>query len=181
MTAYLRRRGPGGTYFFTVKLAEAGSGVLIDHVDLLRRAYAHMAALKPLTCHAMVVLPDHLYALWTLPEEDADYSNRWGALKARFSRDFRVRLGLPPLPRSPSRRRKKDAGIWQRRFWEHAIRDDAEFEAHRRYCWMNPVKHGLVADPADWAFSSIHREIRAGTLPADFVRSPEKGEVGEAA
>jgi putative transposase len=93
-----------------------------------------------------------LHAVWTLPEGDVDYSTRWAAIKARFS------SGLPTGRVRASHLKRREKGIWQRRFWEHHLRDEADYTTHVRHCWMNPVKHGLVMQPQDWAFSSIHRE-----------------------
>jgi putative transposase len=111
---------------------------------------------RPFRIDAWVVLPDHLHCLWTLPEGDAEYSVRWRLIKSRFSR------GLPAGPLRQSHEHRQERGIWQRRFWEHHIRGEAELSAHIRYCWWNPVKHGLVERPEDWAFSSVHRDIREG-------------------
>jgi putative transposase len=110
-----------------------------------------------------VVLPDHLHAVWTLPEADSDFSTRWRLIKSRFSRA----LGATGH-RSASMLAKNERGIWQRRFWEHHIRDEADFAAHVRYCWGNPVKHGLVERAVDWPYSSIHRDIRAGRVAAEY-------------
>nr|WP_245890572.1 transposase [Roseovarius confluentis] len=104
----------------------------------------------------MVILPDHIHAVWTLPPDDADFSIRWKKIKSVFSRHC-VASGYA----NRSRMRKDEKGIWQRRFWEHAIRDDADFVAHVNYCHFNPVKHGLVEHPEDWPYSTIHRTIRA--------------------
>jgi putative transposase len=101
-------------------------------------------------------MPDHLHAVWTLPEEDADYSLRWRLIKSRFSR------GLPKGRLRPSQEARQERGIWQRRYWEHHIRDEADYTAHVRYCHMNPVKHGFVERPEDWTYSSVHREIASG-------------------
>lgn len=163
MSLYRRLYLPGGTYFFTVNLQDRGSTLLVDRIDELRGAYAATLQEAPWTCHAMVVLPDHLHALWTLPPGDADFSERWRKLKARFTR----KVGNIAHP-SPSQKRKREAGIWQRRFWEHAIRDQRDFDAHMRYCWVNPVKHGYVDAPEDWPYSSIHGTLRAqrAELPA---------------
>lgn len=111
---------------------------------------------RPFGIVAWVVLPDHLHCIWQLPQGDTDYATRWGAIKARFSQ------GLAPGPLRRSHVARREKGIWQRRFWEHHIRDQADFNAHVRYCWMNPVKHGLVERPEDWRWSSVHRDIRAG-------------------
>lgn len=159
MSSYRRLRLPGATYFFTVNLLDRSSTLLVDRIDDLRAAYAATLKEAPWTCHAMVVLPDHVHAVWTLPPGDADFSERWRKLKARFTR----RVGNIAHV-SPSRTRKREAGVWQRRFWEHAIRDEADFDAHVRYCWENPVKHGYVDAPEDWPFSSVRGMVRGHVL-----------------
>ena len=160
MPNYIRPRVPGATVFFTVCLARAGTSLLTDHVDLLREAVAHTRRRRPFGIDAWVVLPDHMHAVWTLPADDADYSQRWGWIKARFSKHLRLRGGVNPALR------KGEVGIWQRRFWEHHIRGPGDYTAHVRKCHMDPVHHGLVTRPEDWAFSSIHRDIRAGRWAA---------------
>lgn len=174
MPNYVRPKRPGATVFFTVNLAERGSDLLLREVDRLRAAVRVTKSERPFRIEAWVVLPDHLHAVWTLPEGDAAYSVRWGAIKARFSRSLRdeCRVGFQPteakrsgkpvgwnptLRRSPSKVQKGDAGIWQRRFWEHHIRGDEEFAACVRYCHINPVKHGLVERAEDWPWSSARR------------------------
>ena len=159
MSFYRRMRLPGQTFFFTVNLAKSGGDGLVRHIDLLRRAYRATVAEHPVHCHAMVVLPDHLHAVWTLPPGDADFSIRWRKIKGRFTHW----TGLS-VPTTPSKHRKREAGLWQRRFWEHAIRDDADFDRHVGYCLWNPVRHGLAARPEDWPYSSIHRDMRAGVV-----------------
>ena len=138
MSKYRRIFVPGGTYFFTVNLAERGSNLLVREIGLLRSAYASVVADHPIICEAMVVLPDHIHAVWTLPTADADFSVRWKKIKATFSRHCPQMVDV-----SPSKKRKGERGIWQRRFWEHCIRDDADLAAHVEYCHWNPVKHGL--------------------------------------
>lgn len=157
MSFYRRLRLPGATYFFTVNLALRGDDALVRHIDILRQAFRATANEHPLHCDAMVILPDHLHAVWTLPAGDADFSIRWRKLKGRFTRWSGLRG-----PTSPSKGRKREAGLWQRRFWEHRIRNEADHAAHVGYCLWNPVKHGLVARAEEWPFSSIHRDIRAG-------------------
>ena len=160
MSRYLRPRRPGASIFFTVTLAERGTDRLVRHVDLLRAAVRQTRAERPFGIDAWVVLPDHLHCVWTLPEGDAGYSVRMGAIKARFSMAIR-RAGFTPPHRdggvNPALR-KGEVGIWQRRFWEHHIRDEADWQAHVRYCWINPVKHGLVSEPWEWPYSSWHRD-----------------------
>ncbi|MGR3540624.1 MAG: REP-associated tyrosine transposase [Hasllibacter sp.] len=150
MPNYRRAQVPGGTFFFTVRLAAAGDTALTDRIDDLRAAWAGVAADMPFACRAAVVLPDHLHAVWTLPRGDTDFSTRW----KRIKRDFTVRVGQV-RHRSASKRRKGEAGLWQRRFWEHAIRDEAEFDAIRRYIRENPVRHGHARRPEDWPYLSI--------------------------
>lgn len=174
---YRRPKVPGARVFFSVALAQRGGSLLVDEVVRLRAAVRMTQAERPFAIDAWVVLPDHLHAVWTLPPGDADFSTRWGAIKSRFTRSLRdeCRVGFNPtvaqrsgygvgwnstLRRSPSKLRKGDAGIWQRRFWEHHLRDEADFWRHVRYCWLNPVKHGLVAAPQDWLYSSVHRDAR---------------------
>jgi putative transposase len=174
MPNYRRLRLPGATYFFTLALRDRGVCLLTDRVADLRDAYVRTTAEFPLRCDAMVVLPDHLHAVWTLPPGDHDYSERWRRIKARFSRA----VGGPPAG-ARSLRAKRERGIWQRRFWEHTIRDEADFAMHVRYCWGNPVKHGLVARAADWPYSSIHRDIRVGRVEAAWAAAPPEGQFGE--
>ncbi len=163
MPNYRRLRIPSASYFFTVALADRQSQMLTDYIDDLRKAYARTMVRHPLVCDAMVVLPDHIHAVWTLPDGDSDYSERWRKIKHRFSRS----VGLH-LPRSNSKIAKRETGIWQRRFWEHTIRDEVDYKAHVAYCLGNPVKHGLVTKPADWPYSSIHRDIRSGRLSPEW-------------
>jgi len=130
--------------------------VLVDHVGALREAVRQTMAERPFRIDAWVVLPDHLHAVWTLPEGDADYSVRWRLIKARFSQE------LPVGRLRNSHEARQERGVWQRRFWEHHLRDEADLAAHIRYCWWNPVKHGLADRPEDWTFSSVHRDVRDG-------------------
>ena len=186
MPNYLRPKVTGSTVFFTVALARRGDDLLVREVDRLRDAVRVTMQERPFTIVAWVVLPDHLHAVWTLPEGDRDYSTRWGAIKARFSMDMR-RAGFTPPPPigfsnggvNPALRRKGEVGLWQPRFWEHHIRDAADFDAHVRYCWGNPVKHGFVARAVDWPWSSIHRDIRLGRVEAEWASGSEEGAFGE--
>lgn len=155
MPQYRRCHAPDSTWFFTVCLAEPGSRLLTDRIDALREAYRRTAAAHPILCDAMVVLPDRIHALWTLPGADADYSLRWRLLKGRFTHF----VGMAE-DRRPSLVRRREGGVWQRRFWEHLIRDEADFEAHRALCLTSPVAAGLVGAAADWPFSTIHRDRR---------------------
>jgi putative transposase len=152
MTNYRRLRVAGATYFFTVCLENRGSSILIDQIDVLRQSYAKTIREYPVTCHAMVILPNHLHAIWTLPEGDDNFSERWRRIKGRFSHGIRE-----DAPRRHSMDAKRERGIWQRRFWEHLVRDEKDFAAAMAYCEYNPVKHGLVTDPKDWPFSSFNR------------------------
>ena len=174
MTAYRRARVAGASYFFTVALNDRSRSTLTDHIDALRTAYAQTRQERPFRCDAFVVLPDHLHAVWTLPPGDADFSTRWRLIKTRFVRA----IGDSGWP-SASQRAKGETGVWQRRFWEHMIRDEADFATHVRYCWGNPVKHGFVARAVEWPYSSIHRDIRAGRVEAEWAEADVDGEFGE--
>ncbi len=170
MPNYRRVWTPGGTFFFTVTLLERRRTTLVDHVDALRTAFRHARAARPFDIIAIVVLPDHLHCIWRLPVGDDDNATRWRHIKTLFSRSI-------PAGERRSRRRqlKGERGIWQRRYWEHLIRDEADFLAHVDYAHINPVKHGLVAQVADWPHSSFHRYVRIGYLPADWGGNVETG------
>ncbi|GGD47426.1 REP-associated tyrosine transposase [Sinisalibacter lacisalsi] len=174
MTNYRRVSIPGGTYFFTVALANRTASTLVDHVDVLRHAFLATRAERPFVTDAFVVLPDHLHAVWTLPEGDADFSTRWRLIKSRFVREIGAAAS-----RSASKHVKGERGIWQRRFWEHRIRDETDLAMHVQYCWANPVKHGLVTRAVDWPYSSIHRDIRAGRVAPEWAGVALAGEFGE--
>lgn len=174
MPRYVRPRVYGATVFFTVALAARGSDVLLREVARLRESVRAVRAARPFGVDSWVVLPDHLHAVWTLPEGDRDFSTRWKEIKCHFTKA----VGMTGR-RSASKIAKGEKGVWQRRFWEHHIRDDADYLAHVRYCWINPVKHGLVERPVDWPYSSIHRDVRLGRVDPEFVGEVVDGEFGE--
>ena len=155
---------PGGCWFFTVNLLERRKTLLVDHIDALRTALATTRERNPFVIDAVVVLPDHIHAVWTLPPGDADFSLRWRLIKQRFAR------GLPKHERIRAvRQARHERGVWQRRFWEHLIRDEADYARHVEYCYINPVKHGLVSRVGDWPHSSFHRDVRARIIPQDWA------------
>jgi len=164
MPNYIRAIVPGGTFFFTVALLEGRRRLLTDHIDDLRSVFADARSRRPFAIEAIVVLPDHLHCIWTLPPGDSDFSARWHDIKARFS--ARIPEGEW---RSDRRVRKGERAIWQRRFWEHAIRDDRDFQRHVDYIHFNPVKHGHVDRVADWPYSSFHRYVCRGVLSPDWA------------
>ena len=174
MVDYRRNRVPGGTYFFTVNLLDRRSCLLVEHIDLLREAVRAVKRRRPFQIDAWVVLPDHLHAVWTLPEGDADYSGRWRSIKIAFAK------GLPKTERRSAVRRSRGVrGIWQRRFWEHTIRDDADYSAHVDYVHVNPLKHGLVERLAEWPYSSFHRAVARGVYHQDWAAAPAEFPAGE--
>ena len=175
MPNYRRAFVPGGCWFFTVNLLERRSALLVDHVDALRAAVEKTRERYPFVIHAVVVLPDHIHAVWTLPPGDSDFSLRWRLIKSRFAR------ALPQRERiSDVRRTRNERGIWQRRFWEHLIRDESDYARHIEYCYINPVKHALVPWVRDWPYSSFHRDMRAGIFPEDWAGDVHAGgEFGE--
>ena len=168
---YRRSHVAGGTFFFTVNLADRSSRLLTQHIDVLRDSVRKTQQAHPFRIVAMVVLPDHVHAIWTLPAGDCNYPLRWALIKAGFSRRL-----IKTEAVSEVRRRKRERGIWQRRYWEHQIRDETDLARHVDYIHINPVKHGHVMVAADWPYSSIHRYIRQGTLPVDWAADLEKDE-----
>jgi putative transposase len=163
MPDYRRWRIPGGTYAFTVNLLNRRSTLLVDRIDRLRYAFRRVRAAHPFHIDAIVILPDHLHCIWTLPADDDDYSMRWRRIKTLFS------LAIAPTEsRSDTRRRRGERGIWQHRFWEHVIRDDDDYANHVAYIHYNPVRHGLTNRPVDWRYSSIHAYIRHGVINPDW-------------
>jgi putative transposase len=169
MTNYRRAFVPGGWYFFTVALADRRSALLTEQIALLRAAFRSAREHHPFTIEAIVILPEHLHSIWRLPEGDDDFPARWRLIKAAFSR------GLPAGEHiSRSRRRKGERGIWQRRYWEHAICDAGDYARHLDYIHFNPVKHRYVRRVRDWPYSSFHRMVRLGAYPEDWA-----GDAGE--
>ncbi|MGH8051959.1 MAG: REP-associated tyrosine transposase [Arenimonas sp.] len=164
MSNYRRVRVSGGTYFFTVNLLERRRRLLVEHVDALRAAFRDAQRARPFEIIAIVVLPDHLHCVLRLPDGDADYSNRWAQIKSGFSR----RLPMEEY-RSKIRCKKRERGIWQRRFWEHTITDNEDLIHHIHYVYINPLKHGLVSRVSDWPYSSFHRDVTRGLYPADWA------------
>jgi putative transposase len=176
MPRYQRVKLEGGVFFFTVAIADRPSGLLARHIDRLRRIYGSVQQRYPFETVAICILPDPLHAVWALPPGDDDYATRWSVIKAGFSRGL-----YEDAPRSSSKLDKRERGLWQRRYWEHMIRDDADLERHVDYTHFNPVKHGHVAQVCDWPCSSFHRYVAQGLLPSDWggVAGDLEGMFGE--
>lgn len=177
MSNYHRYRVPGGCYFFTVNLLKRyPNNLLVQHIDLLRRVVQDVRYKWPFHINAWVILPDHMHCIWTLPDGDTDFTNRWRLIKAGFSRRF---PGIEKL--STSRSKRGERGIWQRRFWEHVLRDLDDYANHMDYIHYNPVKHGYVSQVRDWPYSSFHRCVEQGLYARDWgeISDEIKLEVGE--
>ncbi len=168
MVLYRRNRIEGGTYFFTVTLADRRSQVLTDHVHELRHVFRQVRTKQPFEVVAMVVMPEHLHAIWTLPEGDADYSGRWKAIKSGLTHQLR-RNGMDLVSNA-----RGEFSLWQKRFWEHTLRDDIDLQRHVDYIHFNPVKHGWVKHVKDWPWSSFHRYVRHGLLPIDWASTSQE-------
>jgi putative transposase len=173
MTAYRRNRVPGATYFFTVNLADRTTDLLTREIQTLRNATQKIRAKHPFHIDAWVVLPNHMHCLWTLPEGDTNYSRRWQAIKTEFSKQIPTGEYC-----SPSRIAKEERGIWQRRFWEHTIRNEEDYARHMDYIHFNPVKHGLATNAADWPHSTFHRCVTNGLYPATWNGPLNRNPVG---
>ncbi|MFL6621231.1 MAG: REP-associated tyrosine transposase [Sulfurifustis sp.] len=173
MPNYRRAWHPGGTYFFTVNLLERfKNDLLVREIDRLRAAVSRVRRSHPFTIHGWVVLPDHLHCVISLAEGDADFAIRWRLIKSEFSKS------LPAIERrSPVRQRRGERGIWQRRYWEHLIRDERDYAAHMDYVHINPIKHGLVKRVADWPHSTFHRLVEEGVYACDWAGSAAADEL----
>lgn len=155
---YRRAWHPGGTYFFTVNcLKRKDNTLLIDNIDILRQAIKTTKRSHPFTIHAWDVLPDHMHCVIELPENDCDFALRWRLIKMLFSRN------IPKNEyRNEVRKKRRERGVWQRRYWEHLIRNEEDYRAHMDYVHINPVKHGLVDQVKDWPYSTFHRLVKEG-------------------
>ena len=163
---YRRFRLAGATYFFTVVTFERRPLFAdADNVALLRHAFVCVKNRHPFSIDALVLLPDHLHCLWTLPLGDDNFSSRWMSIKREFTRH---RPSLHRAPVSAARRHKREQSVWQRRFWEHWIRDDEDFQRHCDYIHYNPVKHGCAATPAAWPYSTFRKFVERGIYPQDW-------------
>jgi putative transposase len=168
MPDYRRYFVPGGTFFFTVVTAgreplfraEAARKLL---GDLMREKCAE----APFTTVAIVLMPDHLHTLWTLPPGDEDYPGRWKSIKAQFTSQW-LEMGGRERAVSAGYRRQRRRGIWQPRFIEHTIRDDVDLHNHANYIHYNPVKHGSARRPLDWHWSSFRRYVASGDYPENW-------------
>lgn len=159
MSNYKRVFVPGGTYFFTVNLACKHSYALVKHIDLLRTAVAKVKKNQPFKIIAWVVMPNHIHAIWQLPTNDSNYPARWREIKKQFTKLLQLHLG------------SKDVSVWQARYWEHTIKSAEDLEAHLKYCYYNPVKHGFVKHVKDWPYSSFHRDVKRGLFSTQWGSS----------
>jgi putative transposase len=181
MSRYRRSLTRGATYFFTVVTYQRRQLLMNARTrSALREAIAEVRKVLPFEIDAWVLLPDHLHTIWTLPENDAEYGKRWGMIKSRVSRECRDLVG-GDASRSQSREKRREIDFWQRRFWEHQIRDADDFERHVNYIHYNPVKHELAKRAADWPYSTFHRYIRSGDYSCDWATDPGDitGKAGE--
>jgi len=163
---YRRSQTPGATFFFTVVTYNRKRILCLgDNPRHLKQSLEAVKTDHPFTVDAIVLLPDHLHCIWTLPQGDNDFSNRWMLIKSKFTK-----ICFDPFTSTlnPSRIQKREKGIWQRRFWEHQIRDEQDYARHVDYIHYNPVKHRLAKSPIDWKYTSFHRFVKNGIYHADW-------------
>jgi putative transposase len=168
MANYRRARAPGGTFFFTVVTYRRRP--LFDRPesrDMLREVVREVRRRHPFTIDAWVLLPEHMHCIWTLPGEGSDFSMRWSLIKSGFSKRAKSLYHVDEWM-NDSRQKHRETTIWQRRFWEHQIRDEEEYRVYMDYTYFNPVKHGLVKRVVDWPFSTFHRYVRLGVYPESW-------------
>ena len=166
---YRRAFTPGGSFFFTV-VTEGRRPIFAsaESVAVLREAFRRVRQTRPFQIDAIVVMPDHLHCIWTLPPDDADFATRWRLIKTRFTKHCDPALRIAP---NAARTAKGEQAVWQHRYWEHQLRDETDFTRHVEYIHYNPVKHGLAASPQDWPHSSFHRYVESGIFLPDWGSS----------
>lgn len=186
MSDYIRSIQHGGTFFFTLVTYKRQKILTTDYSrQALREAITTTREKHPFEILAWVLLPDHLHCIWRLPPNDTDYSKRWGLIKAAYSKATRstiIAVANNNITRLPeSKKRHREAGIWQRRFWEHQIMSEHDYQTHLDYIHYNPVKHGLVQQVCDWPYSSFHRYCKLGVYPRHWcsVIDDDSGSFGE--
>lgn len=173
MSRYRRTRTEGGTYFFTIVTYRRQRFFLReDLINDLRQAITDVRQKYPFKIDAWVLLPDHIHCIWTLPKKDNDYSKRIGMIKAQFTSRAKKHLEKPQWI-TPSKSKHRESTIWQRRFWEHEIRNNKDFERHVDYVHFNPVKHDLVNAACDWPYSTFHRYVKSGVYSKDWAGAKE--------
>lgn len=168
MSRYRRAHAAGACHFFTV-VTYRRRAILCD--DEVRRALREAVLLarkqRPFSIDSWVLLPDHLHCIWTLPSGDVDYSSRWSIIKRKASilcsENYKHTEWL-----TPSRQKHRESTLWQRRFWEHRIRDETDFMRHADYIHYNPVKHGWCNQVSEWPYSTFHRYVARGVYPEDW-------------
>jgi putative transposase len=166
-----RRAQEGSTYFFTVVTYQRRRFLCLDESRRhLREVVCRVRESHPFSIDAWVLLPDHMHCIWSLPEGDTNFSIRWALIKKGFTRNAKDWLDTPEP--NLSRKAKREGTIWQRRFWEHVIRNDRDYKAHCDYIHYNPVKHGMVKAPLDWPHTTFHRYVKRGIYPEDWGAAP---------
>lgn len=175
MPEYRRVYLEGGTFFFTLVTYQRRP-FLTEPIsrELLHAAWKQVVQRYPFTTQAVCLLPDHLHCIWTLPQNDNNYSLRWGEIKKIFTKTWHKQIGKT-WPDEISRLKRGEGAIWQRRFWEHAIRDTQDYQNHLHYIHYNPVKHGLVKSPRDWPWSSFHRYVQLEFYDRDWGADGTEG------
>ncbi|CAM2915818.1 Transposase and inactivated derivatives [Legionella steigerwaltii] len=173
MVHYRRDLTAGGMYFFTLTLRDRHSNLLTMYIKNLGNAFRSVRKNAYFDMNAFAILPEHLHVIWQLPNNDFDYSRRWLLIKAHFTRSL-IKSGLPLQPNQ-----RGEYNLWQRRFWEHRIRDELDYQRHVEYIHFNPVKHGLVESPKEWPYSSIHQFIRQGIVDPNWGGTAFEGNFGD--
>lgn len=169
MPNYRRLFQPGGTFFFTLVTCDRHRLFADEFArTCLREAIRSVQAKMPFDLTTIVLMPNHLHCLWRLPPDDIDYSARWSCIKRAFSKRW-VAAGGDPLAVSRARQKHREYGIWQKRFWEHKIRDESDLIHHVNYIHYNPVKHGFARCPHLWPYSSFHQWVKEGYYRTDWL------------
>jgi putative transposase len=156
MVHYRRLQVKGGIYFFTVALQDRKSTLLTQYIRVLQKSWKSVQVKRPFKTIAYVILPDHFHAVWQLPEDDNDFPTRLRLIKRQFTKNVVVMNSVF------SKNKRNEYNIWQKRYWEHMIRDERDYENHINYIHYNPIKHKYVKRTRDWPYSSFMKFVNQG-------------------
>ena len=169
MPDYRRYFNPGAAIFFTVITHDRRLILCTEKGrDFLRQAIQNVKKDRPFESIAFALMPEHFHCLWKLPDEDGNFSVRMACIKKMFTRLW-LENGEDQCDISKARKKHREKGVWQKRFWEHTIRNEDDFINHVNYIHYNPVKHNLAKCPHAWPYSTFHQWMKDGYYKKEWL------------